>query len=202
MGIWPLGPHSYLRLPSPFLSLTLNKYHCALSWMYTCDYFALSNGPNKEFGQYQYFGQNVGIWSPGFPMHSVTTPHPHCFAITFGSNTIMLYRETNVYWLVYFALVSNGLNREAIWIIPTFGPFWVIYMVKKWVCNPRLPMYRVTSHCLLLLLKKYYHALSWIYNCGYISLSNGSNGTYLDNTHIWGHFWAKCAYLTPPGPNV
>ena len=102
--------------------------------------------------------------------------------------------------MVYFALVSNGLNREVIWTMPTFGSFWGHIWSKCGYLTSGLPMYMVTSDCLLLLLKKYYHALSWMYNCGYISLSNGPNGTYLDNTNIWGHFWTKCAYL--PNPRV
>ncbi len=50
-------------------------------------------------------------------MYRVTPGTPHCYAINFEE--IALCFVLNVY-LCFFAL-SNGPNREVIWIIPLFG---------------------------------------------------------------------------------
>ena len=84
VGFWPPGS-PYMVLPPTVMQLILNKYHHALSWVYICGCFALSNCPNREvlwiipiFGVF--FGQNMGIWPPGVPIYMVS---PRCFAIYF-----------------------------------------------------------------------------------------------------------------------
>ena len=73
VGIWPPGSQCK-GLPPTVCQLILNKYNHALSWMYSCGYFTLSNAPNREvfliipiFGII--LGQNVGIWPHGVPMY-------------------------------------------------------------------------------------------------------------------------------------
>jgi hypothetical protein len=84
---WVFDPPGlpYIGLTPTVLQLILKKYHHALSWMYFCGYFALSNGPNWEviciipiFGSI--FGQKLGIWPPGVTIYRV---NPQCFAINF-----------------------------------------------------------------------------------------------------------------------
>jgi hypothetical protein len=84
LGIWPPGVTIYMVTPTVW-QLILKKYHHALSWMYFCGYFALSNGPNWDviwiipiFGVG--FGQTVGSWPPGVTIYRFTT---HCFAVNF-----------------------------------------------------------------------------------------------------------------------
>ena len=78
----------------------------------------------------------------------------------------------------YFAL-SYGPNREVIWIIPIL---WVILGQNVAIRPPgRVSIYRVTPPptVLLLILKKYNQAWSWMYICGYIALSHGPNSEVL-----------------------
>jgi hypothetical protein len=96
----------------------LKKCHHALSWMYFCDYFALSNWQNWEviflipiFGVI--YGHNLGIWPPGVSLYCVTTC---CLAINFEE--ILSCFVLNV--LCSYFVLSKGPNWEVICIIPIF----------------------------------------------------------------------------------
>ena len=69
----------------------------------------------------------------------------------------------------YFAL-SNGLNREDIWIIPIFG---VIFGQNVGFDPPGSPCIGLAPTVMQLILMKYHHVLSWMHICGYFALSNG-----------------------------
>jgi hypothetical protein len=114
----------------------------ALSWMYFCGYFALSNGPNWDviwiipiFGVI--FGQNLGIWPPGVTIYRVT---PNCFAINFEQ--IPSCSVLNVFlWLfciIKWSKLGSYLHNTNIW-----GHFWS----KCGYLTPRVTIYMVTPHC-------------------------------------------------------
>ncbi len=79
MGIWPSCVTIDIGLPPTSWQLILKKYHHAVSSIYFCGHFALSNGPNLEvvciitiFGLI--FGQNLGIWPSGWPYIRLPAP--------------------------------------------------------------------------------------------------------------------------------
>ena len=109
----------------------MNKYHPALSWMYIWGWITLSNVPNKE-GIWiipiimVIFGQNVGFWPPGISMYRNT---PHCYAILNDYHhppTIMqlilneYHHALSWMYICGWITLSNGRNKEVIWIIPIF----------------------------------------------------------------------------------
>ena len=77
----------------------------------------------------------------------------------------------------YFTL-SNGPNRKVIWIIPIL---WVILGQNVAIRPPGSPFIGLPlpPTVLLLILKKYNQAWSWMYICGYIALSHGPNSEVL-----------------------
>jgi hypothetical protein len=188
---WP-----YIGLPLTVLQLILKKYHHALSWMYFCGYVALSNGANWEviwiipiFGVI--FGQNLGIWPPGWP----AIGSPHCFAINFEE--IPSCFVLNVF-CGYFEL-SNGPNWDVIWIIPIFG---VIFGQNLGIWPPGWPYIGLPPTVVQLILKKYHHALSWMYFCGYFALSNGPNLEVIWIIPIFGVIFGQNFGIWPPGVTI
>ena len=135
MGIWPPGSPC-IGLPPAVLQLILKKYHHALSWMYICGYFTLSNGPNREVIWiiqifWLIFGQNVGIWLPGIStvMQLILKKYHHTLSW--------------MYICCYFVL-SNLSNWEFICIIPLFV---VIFGQNMGIWPPGVLIYRVTALC-------------------------------------------------------
>ncbi len=101
--------------------------------MYSCGYFALSNGPNLEviclipiFGVI--FGHNLAIWPPGVSLYNITT---WCLAINFEE--ILSCFVLNVF-CIYFVL-PKGPNWEVICIIPICG----VILVRIWNLPPPPP---------------------------------------------------------------
>ena len=139
--MWTFDPPGSPRiglLPT-VMAFIWKKYHYALSWMYICGYFVLSNGPNKEilwiiliFGVI--FGQNVGFWPPG------------CSYIGLPPTVLPLilkkyhYGLSWMYFCCYFVL-SNHSNWEFICIIPVFE---VIFGQNMGIWPPGVLIYRVT----------------------------------------------------------
>ena len=167
---WVFHPEVPIHKFTPHC-FSIKKYHHALSWMYFCGYFVLSNDSNWEFICIipifeVIFGQHLGIWPPGCLYIGL----PPLFWHLFWRNTIMLCAECN------FAL-SNGSNWEFICLIPIF---WVIFgqNVGLWP-PPGVLIYRVTPTVLPLILKKYHYGLSWMYFCCYFVLSNHSNWEFI-----------------------
>ncbi len=102
-----------------------------------------------------------------------------------------------MYFCGYFAL-RNGPNWEVIFIIAIFGD---IFGQNLGISPPPgCPYIWLPPTVLQLMLKKYHHAFSWMYFCGYIKWSK--LGSYFHNTNIWGHFWSKFGYLTPRGDHI
>jgi hypothetical protein len=175
--------------------LIFKKYHHALSWMYFCGYFALSNGPNWEviwiipiFGVI--FGQNLGIWPPAVTIYRVT---PHCFAINFEE--IPSCFVLNVFlWLLCitkWSKLGSYLHNTNIW-----GHFWSQFGYL----TPGVTIYRVIPHCFAINFEEIpscfvLNVFLWL-----LCIIKWSKlGSYLHNTNIWGHFWSKLGYLTPRG---
>ena len=72
------------------------------------------------------------------------------------------------------------------------------FLVKIWVFDPLgCPYIGLPSTVLQLILKKYYHTLSWMYFCGYLAWSNGSNCEVICIMSIFGViFGSKFGFLT------
>ena len=159
--------------------------------MYICGCFALSNGPNREvlwiisiFGVV--FGQNVCFWPPGVCMYRVT---PHCYAINFEEITLSW-----MYICDCFAL-SNGSNREVLWIIPIFG---VLFGQNMGIWPPGVPIYRVTPRFFAIYFEEI--VSRFVLNVTFLIFriferSEMSKNDYFD------YFWSKIRRLTPWGDN-
>ncbi len=70
-----------------------------------------------------------------------------------------------------FAL-SNGPNKEALWIIPIFL---VIFGQNVGFWPPGDSMFVIIPPVMQLILNEYHYALSWMYICGCFALLNGPN---------------------------
>ena len=140
--MWTFDPPGSpcLGLPPPAMQLILKEYSHALSWMYICGYFAISNGLKGSHLENtniwgHFFCQNVGIWPTRVSMYKV---NPNCYAINFEG--IPSYFVQNAYlWLL-----SNSPNREVLWITPIL---WVIVVQNMAIGPPGAPIYRVTPYC-------------------------------------------------------
>ena len=104
-----------------------------------------------------------------------------------------------VYICGYFVL-SNGPNREVLWIIPISG---VIFGQNVGFWPPEVLIYRVTPHCVTINFEEI--PLWFVLNVFLLLLCTIKSfklGIYLHNTRIWGHFWSKYGYLTPWGAHI
>jgi hypothetical protein len=168
LGIWPSPGVTIYRDTPTVWPLILKKSHHALSWMYFCGYFSLSNGANWEviciipiFGII--FSQKLGIWPPGDTIYQGTL---YCLAIHLEeiSSCFVL----NVFlWLL---CITKWSKLGSICIIPLFV---VIFGQNFGIWPPGCPYIGLPPTVLQLILKKYHHALSWMYFCGYFALPNG-----------------------------
>jgi hypothetical protein len=158
--IWVFDPPGwpYIGLPTTVLQIILKKEHHALSWMYFCGYFTLSNGPNWEVICIRpIFGFILGKkWVFDLPRWPYIGLPPTVLQLILKK----YYHDLSwMYFCGYFAL-SNGPNWEVIWIIPIFG----VIFGQIWVFDPLgWPYIRLPPIVLQIILKKYYHAWSWMY---------------------------------------
>ena len=156
---------SIYRITPIVLQLILKKYYHLLSWIYFCGYFLLYIRPNlgviciiPVFGVVCCI--NLGIWHPGGPRHRIT-PTVLQFILKKYHHTVSW-----MYFCGYFAW-PNGWNCEVICIISIF---WVIFVQNLDIWPPVVPIYRATPQCFPIILKKWHHALFWMYFCGYFLL--------------------------------
>ena len=94
-----------------------------------------------------------------------------------------------------FAL-SNGPNREVLWIISIFG---VVFGQNVCFDPPGSACIGLPPTVMQLILKKYHHTLSWMYICDCFALSNGSNREVLWIIPIFGVLFGQNMGIWPPG---
>jgi hypothetical protein len=165
--------------------------------MYFSGYFSLSNGPIWEviciIAPYQYFRWFlVKIWvfePPGWPYIGIPPTVSQLILKKYH------YALSWMYFCGYFSL-SNGPIWEVICIIPIFQ---VIFGQNLCIWPPGVTIYRDTPTVSQLILKKYHHALSWMYFCGYFVLSNGPNWEVICLIPIFGVILVKILAFYPPG---
>ena len=93
-----------------------------------------------------------------------------------------------------FALL-NGPNREVLWIIPIF-----VVIFGFW--HPGISKYGITPHCYAIILKRYHHALSWMFICGYFALSKCPNREVLWIIPIFLVIFGQNVRFWPPGDSM
>ena len=109
------------------------------------------------------FGQNLCVWPPAVPIYRVT---PTALPL------ILNKYHHGLSWMWLLHVLSNDSNWEFICIISIFE----VILVKIWVFDPPGCLYMgVPPTVSPLIMKKYQHALSWMYMCDYFVLSNGPN---------------------------
>ncbi len=131
-----------IGLPPTVMPFILKKYHHALSRMYICGYFVLSNDPNREVIWIipifrVIFGQNVGFRPPGVSMYMVALPS---FAINLEEtpSCIVLIVLLVLLCMIKWSKQGRYLDNFNIW-----GHF----SSKTAHLTPGVSMYRVTPHC-------------------------------------------------------
>jgi hypothetical protein len=158
--IYRVTPHCFAihfeEIPSCFVLNVFLLLLCIIKWSTLGSYFHNTN-------IWGHFSSTFWYLTPGVTIYRVT---PTVLQLILKKCHHAL---SWMYYCGYFAL-TNGPNWEVIWIIPIFG---VIFCQNLGIWPPGVNIYRVTTPVLLLILKKYHHALSWMYFCGYFALSNG-----------------------------
>jgi hypothetical protein len=99
-------------------------------------------------------------------------------------------------FVVTLLALSNGPNREVIWIIRIFG---VIFGQNVGFWHPGSPCIGLPPTVMQLILKTYHHALSWMYVCDCLALSNGSNREVLWIKPMFGVLFRQNMGIWPPG---
>ena len=157
--------------------------------MYLCGYFVLSYVPNWEaICIVPIFGLVFGkIWVNASPRHDHIYVTPHCFTIKFEEAPSCFVLNAFL-WLL---CITKWFKREVILDnTKIWGHFWLKF---GYFAPPGSPCIALPPTVMQLILKKYHHALSWMYICGCFALSNGPNKEVL---------WIIPIFLVIFGQNV
>ena len=162
----------------------------ALSWIYICGWITLSNGRNKEVIWIipKIYGQNVGFWSNGVSMYGITP--------TVMQLVLNKYHPALSWMYIWgWITLSNGPNKEVIWIIPIFL---VNFGQNVGFWPPGSLCMGLPPTVMQLILNKYHHTLSWMYICGCFVLSKCPNREVLWIIPMFGVIFGQNMGIWPP----
>ena len=192
LGIWsPVAP--IYRINPTVLRLILKKYNHILCpvCIFLVTFYDQMVQIVKLFAYNQYLGSSLFKNWVFDPLGSQNIGLPPLFSNLLWRNTIMCCSEC-------IFVVTFYYQMGQIWELFAYYLYLGSYFVKFWVFDPLgCPYIGLPSTVLQLILKKYHHTLSWMYFCGYLAWSNGSNCEVICITSIFGViFGSKFGFLT------